>query len=32
MSETLRVLDRRWRNACKVLLKEEVGSLSGFDE
>ena len=30
MSETLRVLDRRWRNACKILLKEEVGQLSEF--
>ena len=32
MSETLRVLDRRWRNACKVLFKEDVGPLSDFGD
>ena len=30
MSETLRVLDRRWRNACRVLFREDVGPLSDF--
>jgi hypothetical protein len=30
MSETLDVLDKRWRGACKVLFKEEVGSLQDF--
>lgn len=28
--ETLRVIDSRWRNACKLLLKEEIGSLDDY--
>jgi hypothetical protein len=28
--ETLEVLDRRWRSACKVVFKEEMGPLSDF--
>ncbi len=31
MSETLRVLDTRFRNCCKVLFREEVGGVLEFD-
>ena len=30
MSEILRVLDRRWRIACKSLFGEEIGELSDY--
>ncbi len=30
MSETLEVLDRRWRNACRVVFKQDVGPLFDY--
>ncbi|MFA6214674.1 MAG: hypothetical protein WC717_05355, partial [Candidatus Micrarchaeia archaeon] len=30
-SETLETLNRRWKGACKILLKEEVGDVWEFD-
>lgn len=30
MGDLLEILDRRWRNACKVVLKGEVGALNDF--
>ena len=31
MSETLAILDKRWRSACKVLFRQDIGPLSGYD-
>jgi len=30
MSETLEILDKRWRNCCKVLFRQDIGPLSDY--
>ncbi len=30
LTETLKVLNKRWKNACRIVLKEEVGDFSDF--
>jgi len=30
--ETLEVLNRRWKNACRILLKQEIGELKEYDK